>query len=468
MQADGIAGRNASRVPRIKGQESRPGRELFSMNTATAATFSDKLQEALNQGVLKRLPLTFLPFVNQQLHQWEFLFPNERRSVERLLLYVAGLTPSQSAALFRGVVELEDKMGVRHWEFSTTEQTIQNSSELARSPYFQEWRRAVQAVFDAADKAAQESASSQQGLAHRLVVLEIPRALPLKEESAWRRWQGIGKPVKLALDAGQKADPLESLLIGLPRQSAEPSQGLLHVARNRSPAVYSDIWVIDAGRELSDSLAAQPNAFAAAPSPVLLSYGRLDAYRQNFSHEMNSMRKDLADADAVFDRLRKVDVSAWCPPEVAGDPAVREFVRSLYLSGNGAVIFGNSFVEWAASEAFRRARPSFLAARFGVRSKPKPFTGVAVFDNPDQVNPLPAVDDFEGSAVDAQMLALYVWLAASRYEEYQRSTVCVCIAAGLAQAYVVAPPEFTLWQDAGPITLDRLGKTLGAWMMSTK
>lgn len=28
------------------------------------------------------------------------------------------------------------------------------------------------------------------------------------------------------------------------------------------------------------------------------------------------MRKDLADADAVFDRLRKVDVIPWCPPEV--------------------------------------------------------------------------------------------------------------------------------------------------------
>ena len=438
---------------------------LFSMNTVTAATFSDKLEEALNQGVLKRLPLTFLPFVNQQLHQWEFLFPNERRSVERLLLYVAGLTPSQSAALFRGVVELEDKMGVRHWEFSTNEQTIQNSSELARSPYFQEWRRAVQAVFDAADKAAMESTAAQPARVNRLVVLEIPGVLPLKEETAWRHWQGIGKPVKLALDAGQKADPLELLLLGTPAQGAHPTQGLLHAAHSRSAATQADIWVIDAGRELSDSLAAQPSSLTSV-SPVLLSYGRLDAYRQNFSHEMNTMRKDLADADAVFDRLRKVDVSAWCPPEVAEDPAVREFVRSLYLSGNGAVIFGNSFVEWASSEAFRRARPSFLAARFGVRSKPKPFTGVAVFDNPDQVNPLPAVDDFEGSAVDAQMLALYAWLAASRYDEYQRSTVCVCIAASLSEAYVVAPPEFTLWQDAGPITLDRLGNALSAWLTS--
>jgi len=87
--------------------------------------------------------------------------------------------------------------------------------------------------------------------------------------------------------------------------------------------------------------------------------------RQNFSREVNSMRKDLADADAVFDRLRKADVAAWCPPEVAPVPVIREFLRSLYLSGNGALIFSNSFVEWSASEAFRRARPAFVMGSSG-------------------------------------------------------------------------------------------------------
>jgi predicted component of type VI protein secretion system len=105
----------------------------------------ENLQTALSNGLLKRLPITFLPFVNQQLNQWDHLFPNERQSIERLLLYVAGLSPEQSASLFRDVVEIEEKMGVRQWEFSTTEQTILNSSQLARSPYFQDWRRAVQA-----------------------------------------------------------------------------------------------------------------------------------------------------------------------------------------------------------------------------------------------------------------------------------------------------------------------------------
>ncbi|MGD0223215.1 MAG: hypothetical protein ABSF71_12825 [Terriglobia bacterium] len=425
----------------------------------------EDLQDALRKGLLKRLPLTFLPFVNQQLHEWEYLFPSERQSTERLLLYVASLDPEQSSGLFWDVVQLEEKMGVRHWQFSTTEQTIQNSSLLARSPYFQDWRRAVQAVFDAADQHAVKTKGAPVKSANRLVLLDIPLPLPVDAASVWRRWQGIGRPLELDLTrAGGLNSPLEFLLAGTPTAAGGRSGGLLDAARSRSEASSADTWVIEAGNSLVDHLVDGGLSAAAIPTAILLSNARLDRYRQSFSHEMNTMSKDLADADAVFDHLRKVDVTPWCPPEVASEPAVREFLRALYLTGNGAVIYGNSFVEWAASEAFRRARPSFLAAQFGIRSKPKPFTGVAVFDNPDQVNPLPAVDDLPGSAVDAQMLALYVWLAAHRYEEYQRSTVCVCLAESLGQAYVVAPPEFALWRETQPVPLDHLAAALRAWI----
>jgi hypothetical protein len=430
-----------------------------------ADTYSTDLQNALNRGVLKRLPLTFLPFVNQQLNQWEHLFPNERQSIERLLLYIDGLTAEQSSTLFRDVVELEEKMGVRHWQFSTTEQTIQNSSQLARSPYFQEWRRAVQVVYDASDRHAANAKGAAPNSGNRLVLLDIPQPLPIDAPTAWSRWQGIGQAFDLDLDvSGQPQSPLEFLLAGETATAAAPSGGLLAAALRRSGSAPADIWVVDAGNSLVDAvLASNPTASEITPS-ILLSYVRLDNYRQQFSREMNTMRKDLSDADTVFDRLRKVDVAPWCPTEVNANPAVKEFLRSLFLTGNGAVIFGNSFVEWAASEAFRRARPSLLAAKFGVRSKPKPFTGVAIFDNPDQVNPLPAVDDLPGSSVDAQMLALYVWLAAIRYEEYRRSTVCVCLAESLSQVYVVAPPEFTLRQQSAPLPLGGLRDALRAWI----
>ena len=430
-----------------------------------AGKMPGELQDALNKGLLTRLPLTFLPFVNQQLHEWDYLFPNERKSVEQLLLYVASLHPEQSTALFKDVTQFEEKMGVRHWQFSTQEQTIQNSSQLARSPYFQDWRKAVQAVFDAADKNAMEAKRTGAGARNRLVLLDIPQRLPVDPAKAWRHWQGIGKPIKLDLSSsGNQQTPFELLLTGMPGAGVGRTESLLNAAWNRPGAAPAETWVVDAGRGVVDAVLAREPSAATAPRGILLSYSRLDKYRQSFSHEMNTMRKDLSDADAVFDRLRKVDVVPWCPAEVAADPAIREFLRALYLSGNGAVIFGNSFVEWAASEALRRARPAFLAATFGVRSKPKPFTGVAVFDSPDQVNPLPDVDDLEGSSVDAQMLALYVWLAAARYEEYRHSTVCVCLAESVGQAYVVAPPEFALRQELEPVSVGRLGDALHSWI----
>jgi len=421
----------------------------------------DRLQDALNKGLLNRLPITFLPFTRQQLHDWNHLFPYERQSILRLFLYLASLSEAQFTGLFREVVQLEDKMGVRSWQFSTGEQTILNASLLARSPYYQEWRRAVQRVFDAADQnAAKEKGGELKG--NRLILLVLPQRLPLEREKVWQRWQGTGRPVRLDLTlSGAARSPGEALL-----SSASPGDGrrIMDVVSSRANAASADTWILDAGASLVECALKQAPSGVAARSAVLLSHERLATFRDQFSHEINTIRKDLADADAVYDRLRKADVTSWCPPEVAAEPVIREFLRSLYLSGNGALMFANSFVEWCASEAFRRARPSLLVAQFGVRSKPKPFTSVVVFENPDQVNPLPAVADWPGSALDAQILALYVWLAASRYDEYRRNTVCLCLAESLSEAYVIAPPEFALGHQAELVPLDRLRAAVMDWL----
>jgi hypothetical protein len=62
------------------------------------------------------------------------------------------------------------------------------------------------------------------------------------------------------------------------------------------------------------------------------------------------------------------------------------------------------------------------------------------------------------------MLALYIWLAASRFEEYRRSTGCICIAESLSQAYLVAPPEFEWPNQAEAVPLERLVQALRTWI----
>ncbi len=411
-----------------------------------------EVRQALERGVLKRLPLTFLPFVNQQLSQWQFLFPNERQSAETLILYIDGSTPEQSSTLFREVSRIEEKMGIVDWHLSTHEQTIQNSSELARSPHFQEWRQAVQSIFDAVGKHGQNIGKAEK-VVHRLILIDLPAALQVRRENAWGRWKREGRELQIKASADALSRSAELLLSEIEQQIND------HPPQEQT----ASMWVIDAGGSVVDPIL-QSGFQKESRTPILLSYSRLEAFRNNFSHAMNTMRKDLSDADAVFDHLRAIDVIPWCPQEIADDPAAREFVRSLYLSGNGAVIFGNSFVEWGASEAFRRARPAVLAARFGVRAKPKPFTGVAVFDDPDEVNPSASVDDNVGSTRDAEILARYIWLAATRYPEYQDSTVCLCLAESIAQAYLIAPSGFEVKEENGEVSLPDLQNALKKWV----
>ncbi len=149
-------------------------------------------------------------------------------------------------------------MGVSHWQFSTSEQTIQNSSELARSSYFQDWRRAVQAVFDAADRHAQgpESATAKQ--LRRLVLLDIPKALPLEAATAWRHWQGIRKAIHLDLNAtGQSESPFDLLLTGTPNIAGTTVPGLFETARSRPGTSAADTWLVDADRSLVNSALTQ-------------------------------------------------------------------------------------------------------------------------------------------------------------------------------------------------------------------
>lgn len=427
------------------------------MSSETNDQFPEELQKALRQGFLKRLPRTFLPFTRQQLRDWPYLFPYERQSITNLLVFLANLSQGESAALFRDILQLEEKMGVRNWRFSTEEQTILNASLLARSPYYQEWRAQVQRVFDAAEEHAAKT-KSPDGSRHRLILSIIPKALAADGTTIWRRWQSAGRVMRLDTgDLGGDQNLVQALLRG-----DIPSAGLLDTIIRCPERASTDTWILDAGRELIDFLV--KNNSSGSHLPVLLSYERLASFRQQFSREINTMQKDLSNADSVFNNLRELNVAPWCPPEITGFPLIREYVRSLYLSGNGALIFGNSFVEWGASEALRRARPEFLVTRFDVRSKPKPFTSVAVFENPDQVNPLPAVDDLPGSALDAQVLSQYVWLAASRYEEYRTNTAFICLAEALAEAYVIAPPEFILFRETQPVPVKRLRAALTEWM----
>src|SRR5271165_1753084 len=128
--------------------------------------------------IVGTLPVTMRPALNQQLSQWETLFPFEQNRLAVFMNGVMTFTPSGLAALTAPLRKLEDKMGVKEWNFSESHDTIENASQLARSEYYAEWRREVQRIFEVFNSAAAGSAPAPGGCA-RLILLILPGSLPV-------------------------------------------------------------------------------------------------------------------------------------------------------------------------------------------------------------------------------------------------------------------------------------------------
>ena len=151
---------------------------------------------------------------------------------------------------------------------------------------------------------------------------------------------------------------------------------------------------------------------------VRLSFESLAGLRREFLSRLNAISKDIRSVDRAFEQLRAVEMGRFLSPPLKAEVRVREFIRELFLSGNGALLFGNSFVQWGASEAFRRVRMQAAFCGFGVRPALKPFSSLVLFEDQNRANPTPDQPDPEGSWIDARLLAEYVYLAAERVQVY--------------------------------------------------
>ncbi len=418
-----------------------------AINESRAGEAEERATLAGYKRLVARLPVTMRPSLTQQINAWESLFPYERN---RLAAFLRGLDSFQQPALdslVRPLLALEEKMGVARWTFSQTGDTMENASQLARSEHYAEWRREVQRIFEAIDSAGRDKAEPH-ALPMRLVLILLPKSLPVAPLAEWKPWDPRGQIFHIAGDAGSLSKLLVDGAPGMP--------GIGSLFNSASSGDSSALWLIDADVRQGE-IAGQP----AYPDACCLDYALLKGFRDEFLAQVNTVPKNIEATDQTLAAMRRQDWDKWLPAELKGQPRLRNFVIELFLSGNGALIFSNAFVEWAASEALRRARPRALVARFGLRSKPKPFTGIAIFENQQRISALPDVDDPEGSAIDALILARYIWLAAARYPEAGQ-TLCLCVSEYRNAACIIAPQgKGPAWTPDRPVTPEEVQ----AWIM---
>jgi hypothetical protein len=411
---------------------------------AVSASDGEALLRA-HREMLARLPVTMRAFVGIEAAKWPVMFEPER-------MYLSVLMEQMSQAdrtLFNGVRAVESQ--ARCDAVSETDpHRLQDMTQslLRRSGLLPRWRREIDTVFETVQPRI-DAQLFPEGSPGRVVVVLYGEGIAIQRDKLWARLRTVGTPVPLRLDGAAASEPfLRGLFGGEGKGSVRAGFGL-------GP---DDAWIVEAGESLHALWSGDP------ASVTGLSYGRLRGYREALARALyDKVLGGVSGPQELAAYVRGLDLA---PPEGAllrSGAAVRAFVRDVLLGGNGTLLVSNTFVEWAAVQALRRAQPRLLVARFGVRDKMKPFSSLLLYARPRAADQVPVLEDPFGSFVDVEQLAYYVWLNAEKTAAYRGRTLYLMLAEGVDEMLLVRPGPRAPGTE-GPMALADVASLMADWL----
>jgi hypothetical protein len=420
---------------------------------AEIAGLSPTLQRLIDKGLFDRLPPTFSTFFFEQIRDWDLLFPAERSYHERLFSLLDRSDAALVDRLFAPLRRAEAVMGISEKTWPRGRFTLEQVDFLNRSPHYPEFRTAVADIFSRLDPLLEEE------IAHaghpRLVVVTAPAELPVGPDRMWLRIRQHGKRIMLD-PPDDVAEYMPLLMTGAKRKEMSPSIAVRY-AQAKAGEPYS-AWAVEAGSLLGD-LSANTDAL------VTMSYGRLRDYRARLMNEVRQIveKQEVRGPRQLSAKLKELKIRA-SEGNLGRDAILAEFARAVLLSGNGTLLLNNTFVEWSAIQAARRARPSVTFVSFGIRNKIKPFTGLLIYADQETSNPIPTQMDTLGTYVDLEIFYQYLWQEFEKYVEYRRNTAYLFVGEGMDELFVIAPPDFPLLAATKPARLDQVFNFMKDWM----
>ncbi len=389
--------------------------------------------------LLAKLPITFVPALNDQMRNLDSLFPAEQRSITGQVDWLSRLPETRFHELFDPLKQLEGKMELPNWNLNSERLSIRDTGILMRSPHYPEWRAQVAQIFNQID--AGVASERKTAPANRLLVCMLPAGLAASSNPVWPRIEKLGRWIPLEKPFVEMLEPLASAVVA--RRSGA---GLEPIEQT---------WVLEYNSRLTK--------VGNQASSGMLSFDELGPVRREFLNRLNAIHKDLHSLDAVFDDLRRMDFLKLLPEGMQREARIPEFIRQLFLSGNGSMLFGNSFVQWGAAEVIRRVQPQALFCCFGIRPKLKPFSSVVLFEDQNRANPVADQPDPEGSLIDARFLTEYIYLSASQHETFAGRTVYLFAVPEWNKVLLLSPAAFSI-SDGVRVAASELCTKVTNWL----
>jgi hypothetical protein len=411
--------------------------------------------------LLERLPATVHAFIAVELLKWPTLFAAEQRYQRALLDHLSSLPQARLREAVAGIEAVEKQAGTGSIA-SRDPAGFQEDAQalLRRRQLLQPWRMAVDAFFQQVDPAI-EARLFPPDAPRRLVVQVYAGAIAVQPHNLWRRFEGVGVRVPVALDDAGGSDKFLRALFGAPRAGrttlfADASAGAWPLAT----------WIVEAHESLHRLCEQDRGRHEGGGAIAGLSYDRLREYRDDLTRALFSKIQsgvESPQAFAAYARSLKIAPRAGALLDRAD--ILQAFVRDVFLTGNGTLFVNNTFVEWAAVQALRRAQPRMLAIRYGVRDRLKPFSSLLLFSQPRPTDQIPLIEDPVGSFVDVEQLSYYVWLNAEKSPAYRKKTLYLFLAEGIDQMLAIRSDRPVMDGPAVPAaTLADVRATMAHWL----
>jgi hypothetical protein len=336
--------------------------------------------------VLRRLPLGFLPLLLREAIVYDWKFPAERREIDAQFAYLKTLAPEALAKAMAPFeqLRLSDALERVDWVNQPAVFTEQLTAHLWNTRQIDGFRAGAVAYMEKAKAAQPEPAPA----GHRLGIAVIGHGVENSEYRLFRKLRPHGTYFTHVRGA------LSALVDAVRRRAAADPIPFGH-------------WLIDGS----------PSALSAPDAVTAVSYAALAGPRAALQQRMRKIYEaPVFDPEAfrtVMAQTRAGDIG------LGQDGVITRFQLSLMAEGSGTQVFATTFVQWAAREAWRRAQPMTLLARFGPRQRENPMNVLlAESQRPPDLDP-------HGSLIDADMGAYYTWLNQQRLTGAEQSRFLV-------------------------------------------
>ena len=338
--------------------------------------------------LFRQLPLAFAPLILQQLEQYDWKFPAERREIDHQLSYLSSRSAPEMTGLLSEFerLKLSRQLEQFNWVDAPGTFSQQLSAYLWATHQIDSFRGAAEKLMEKVNA----SMPPEPLPAPRLGVVIVGKDVKESQYPLFRKLRPYGTHFT-------RLDPSNGLRILLDAAAA----------RAKAHPVPFGHWYVDGG----------PAETLPETALISISYSALEPVRKAILQKITkAIEGGIGGPEALTSmlfKLRPEQVGLSGKPE---DEIIGHLETSIFTQGQGTQIFSTTFVQWTAREVLRRAHPLTLVARFAPRQRQRPMnellSGKDVHPEPDPM----------GSLIDADMGVFLTWVDQQRLSGANQSS----------------------------------------------